>query len=121
MSVRIDGIHPASRIGKMILKRSKRSRLRFVIVSPKTYACRLRKLAHHRYSARHFRQAGMSRAKGEVEIMVQSNHTRKSSSVGQSKRLPDRSPSQLRKSRGDCCVSIECGDDFRAKRTIFEL
>src|SRR5439155_22032806 len=34
MSVRIDGIHPAKRIGKMILKRSKRSRLRFVIVSP---------------------------------------------------------------------------------------
>src|SRR5207249_11141584 len=34
MSVRIDGIHPARRIGKMILKRSKRSSVRFVIGSP---------------------------------------------------------------------------------------
>src|SRR5262245_66540123 len=34
MSVRTDGIHPASRIGIMILERSKRSRLRFVMKFP---------------------------------------------------------------------------------------
>ena len=33
MSVKTDGIHPARRMGKMIFKRSKRSRLRFLNVS----------------------------------------------------------------------------------------
>src|SRR5262249_25062697 len=37
-SVRTDGIHPARRIGIMILERSKRSRLRFVMNSPTLYA-----------------------------------------------------------------------------------
>jgi len=63
----------------------------------------------------------MSGGQDEVEMMGQSNHTRRSSSLGQSNRLPDRSSSELRKSRGDCCVSTECGDDFRGKCTIFEL
>src|SRR2546430_17595521 len=63
----------------------------------------------------------MSGGQDEVEMMGQSNHTRRSSSLGQSNRLPDRSSSELRKSRGDCWVSTECGDDFRGKCTIFEL
>jgi hypothetical protein len=44
---------------------------------------------------------------------VSPTHAKKSPGLGQSSRLPDRSPSQLRKSKGDCCVPTECGDDFQ--------
>jgi hypothetical protein len=63
----------------------------------------------------------MSRAQGEVEMTGQSNHKRKSSSLGQSKRLPDRSPSQLRKSEEIVVYQQNAATLFRGKRTIFEL
>jgi hypothetical protein len=54
-------------------------------------------------------------------MMGQSNHTRKSSGAWIIKRIVRPFALSITKSRGDCCVSTECGDIFRGKRTIFEL
>jgi len=55
------------------------------------------------------------------EMMSQSNHTRKSSGLGQSKRLPDRSPSQLRNREEIVVYQQNAPRISRGKNTIFEL
>jgi len=63
----------------------------------------------------------MSRVIAKVEMMGQSNQTRKSPGFEQSKRLPDRSPSQLRNREEIVVYQQNAATIFRGKRTIFEL
>jgi len=52
---------------------------------------------------------------------VNSIHKKKSPGLGQSKRLPDRSPSQLRNRRETVVYQWNAATIFRGKHTIFKL
>src|SRR3954471_2128380 len=58
--VRIEGIHPASRIGTMIFERSKRSRLRFVMKFPNKMPGLAENRLDHRQPAVRRRQGGIA-------------------------------------------------------------
>src|SRR3954449_6524924 len=58
--VRIEGIHPASRIGIMIFERSKRSRLRFVMKFPNKMPGLAENRLDHRQPAARRRQGGIA-------------------------------------------------------------